>query len=574
MTKRINIRPRLFWLVISLFLSAAFAVFANGQDKTPVIIIPGITGSELINQKTGEVVWYRAPRPSGDGLRLPVSADLSKVRDNLVPRDILRSVKLGIFPRVDVYEGLIHALETKAGYHEESWDAPSASAGERSIFVFPYDWRLDNVANARLLVQKIIRLRAKLKLPKLKFNVIAHSMGGIIARYAAMYGDANLAAAGRKQQSTWAGAVYFDKLVLLGTPNEGSALTLGGMLNWVPITGINIDLPWIQKLSKFDLFTLPSAYQLLPAPGTFRVMNEDLEPMDIDVYDPAEWTKYGWNVIHEKGFDKQFNAQERTAAPVFFAKMLDRAKRLHEALAASGDKPSPVSINLVGADCKEALDTIVMIRDPKTERWKTLFKPGGYLKKNGLKVTSEELKSLMMGPGDGVVTRRSLEADAQGRIASGTFPMHQSSIKFICEEHNRLAANTEVQNHIMWLLNGIKSAEKPMIAGTLWRWVSQQGPGELLSVPENEAYSIQFAEGGEITAKVACNSGTGNYKIDGSAITISGLVTTKMQCQDASFAARFTNGLTVARAFRIEGNVMYLELPAGQGEMRFSKTDK
>ncbi len=41
-------------------------------------------------------------------------------------------------------------------------------------------------------VRRIERLKTKLQRPDLKFNVVAHSMGGLIARYAAMYGDADL----------------------------------------------------------------------------------------------------------------------------------------------------------------------------------------------------------------------------------------------------------------------------------------------------------------------------------------------------------------------------------------------
>ncbi|MBK7933526.1 MAG: hypothetical protein IPK01_08495 [Acidobacteria bacterium] len=54
------------------------------------------------------------------------------------------------------------------GYHEEFWDTPTAKGGEKSIYVFPYDWRLDNVENARLLIRKIVDLKAKIKQPELE----------------------------------------------------------------------------------------------------------------------------------------------------------------------------------------------------------------------------------------------------------------------------------------------------------------------------------------------------------------------------------------------------------------------
>lgn len=425
---------------------------AAAQEKRPVIIIPGLTGSELINSKTNEVVWFKAPRSKDDDLRLPVTSN-GKSRDLLIPGDILRSVKIGIWPRIDVYGGLIEALEKKAGYHEENWNTPTKDGAEAAIYVFAYDWRLDNVENARILVRKIAQLRLKLKKPELKFDVIAHSMGGIITRYAAMYGDADLPSGSRKAVPTWAGAKFFNKIVLLGTPSEGSVLALNALVNGFAVGGININLPFVQNLSRFDLFTIPSAYQLLPAPGTLRVTDENFEPIDIDLYDSKVWTKYGWNAIDDRVFPKQFKLAERRAAPAYFAAMLERARRLHQALSAgSNGTKSPVSFNIVGSDCRDSLDSVVMYRDAKTGKWKTLFKASGFSKKNGDKVLDDELKKMMFGPGDSVVTRRSLETDTQSRFAGIVSLLMPVTTKFVCEEHNKLAANVEIQDYLIGLL--------------------------------------------------------------------------------------------------------------------------
>src|SRR5262249_38212749 len=161
------------------------------QGKPPVIIIPGLTGSELVNSKTGEKVWFKLRKPKDDDLRLPISPNLAANHDGLVAGDILRSVRIGL-KKTDAYGDLIEALEAKGGYREATWTNPPAKGYEDTLYVFPYDWRLDNVANARLLIRRIDELKRKLKRPNLQFDVIAHSMGGIIARYAAMYGNADL----------------------------------------------------------------------------------------------------------------------------------------------------------------------------------------------------------------------------------------------------------------------------------------------------------------------------------------------------------------------------------------------
>ncbi len=575
MIKPRNINRLILRVAVSIFLTAGLVAFTFAQDKTPIIIIPGLTGSELVNSKTGEVVWFKAPRSKDDDLRLPVSANIAKNRDNLVAGDILRSLKVGIFPRIDVYDGLIQALKTKGGYHEEFWNTPSPKGFESSIYVYPYDWRLDNVENARLLIRKIEQLKIKLKQPNLKFNVIAHSMGGIIARYAAMYGDADLPTGSRKPQPTWAGAKYFGKIALLGVPNEGSALSLNSLLNGFAIGGININLPFVQNLTKFDLFSIPSAYQLLPAPGTLRAMDENFEPLNIDIYDPREWSKYDWNAIDAKGFAKQFSPAERRAAPAFLAAMLNRARRLHEALAAAGRSQPPVSIDVVGADCRDSLDSIVLYRETKTGKWKTLFKAAAFTKASGGKVTSDELKKVMLVPGDGVVTKRSLETETQSRLAGIGSVLRPLSSKFICEEHNKLPANAEIQDYVIGLLGGVVQAEKTTsIEGALWQWESEQTPKEKVTVPSGEKYSIEFGAGGKFAAQVDCNRGSGTYKVEGNSITISPLATTKMQCQLGTLAAQFGKSLSGAKTFRIEGNALFIDLLAGAGTMKFTKTEK
>jgi len=449
--------------IFGVMLSVAFFVSTQAQtptpvpsqfqSKTPIIIIPGLTGSELVNQKTGEVVWFKAPRSKDDDIRLPISANLSRNRDNLVAGDILRSIKpVGILPRIDIYGGLVDAFKNALGYHEEFWDTPTAKGDEKAIYVFPYDWRLDNVENARLLIRKIVALKAKLKRPDLKFNVIGHSMGGIIARYAAMYGDADLPFGGRKAVPTWAGAKHFNHVVLMGTPSEGSALSLSSMINGTAIGGLNINLPFVQNISKFDVFTIPSSYELLPAPGTFQAVDEDLEPLNIDLYDPKVWTKYGWNAIDDKGFPAQFSIAERKSATAFFAAMLARAKHLHEALSATSSGGT-MKFDILGADCTPTLDTVLIYRDPRTNKWKTLFKPTGFAKNGGEKVTAEELKSIMLSPGDGVVTLRSLETYTQSKMAKVPSLLRPDAKKLICEEHNKLGANADVQNYLMSLFN-------------------------------------------------------------------------------------------------------------------------
>ncbi len=440
-----------FAVFFSLSICAQVTNPAVPKGKNPIIIIPGLTGSELVNNKTGEVAWFKSRKAKDDDLRLPISPNLARNRDSLVPRDIIRSVKfLKILPETEIYERLINALEKRGGYTEGKWDNPTIKGYEDSFYIFAYDWRRDNVENARLLVRKIENLKRLLKRPDLKFNVIAHSNGGLLARYAAMYGNTDLPVG--KPKPTWVGAKNFDKVFLLGTPNEGSIEALDIFLNGFGlIKGIN--LPFVRDISRFDIFTLPSVYQVLPHQGTLTAYDENLKPLQIDIYDEKTWESYDWSIWKDDAFSKEFNATEQANARPFFRAMLSRAKRFHEALDANTSEKTSVSMYLIGSECKETPNAMVIYRDTKKNRWKTIFKADSFVRADAVKVSSEELKKVIYAMGDGVVTKRSLGAETL-KLAGNNTVLPITSEIFLCEGHSKLVTSLEVQDKLFALLLG------------------------------------------------------------------------------------------------------------------------
>ncbi|MDQ3800813.1 MAG: hypothetical protein M3384_15300 [Acidobacteriota bacterium] len=422
---------------------AATAAVKTG--KSPVIIIPGLIGSELVNKETGEGVWFHLQRAKKDDLRLPITPNIARNRDSLVPGDILRNVKLVKFlPETQIYERLIEALKAD-GYTEAKWDAPAASD---VFYVFPYDWRRDNVETARILTQKIQSLKTRLRKPDLKFNVIAHSMGGLIARYAAMYGNADLPAGRRKPVPNWSGARHFNKIFLIGTPNEGSLPSLNSLINGFSFLGGGLNLPFVQNLTRFDIFTIPTVYQLLPQAGTLRAFDENLKPLEIDIYNPETWEKYGWAAYSDEDFPKKFSREEQRNAKAYLRAVLDRARRFQEALRANSLTKSPVPVYFLGAECKPTLDGMVIYYDAKKKAWRTLFKPDSFERADGTKVTEKELEPLLFSPGDGTVTKRSFLTAAIRNISNN----EQTSFP-VCEEHQNLTGNPEIQKTLFAVLD-------------------------------------------------------------------------------------------------------------------------
>ncbi|HMQ03844.1 MAG TPA: hypothetical protein PKD26_08000 [Pyrinomonadaceae bacterium] len=438
--------------VILLLIFLPFAVDAAKQTgKAPVIIIPGLTGSDLYDTRTGERVWFKLIGLKGEDIRLPITSTLTRNTDHLETRDILREVSVvKVLPEIEIYERLIHALATRGGYKEGRWDEPEKDGWQDTFYVFPYDWRRDNVENARALVRKIESLKQKLGRPNLKFNVLSHSMGGLIARYAAMYGNSDIPAS--VSRVPWAGARHFDKIFLLGTPNGGSVSALNALLNGSSLLGGGLRLPFIRGISKFDIFTMPSIYQLLPHENTAFVYDERLQPMKIDIYDPKTWENYGWSVWSDDAYKKRFKAEEIPRLRGYFAVVLNRAKRFHSALNAGAGQPVPVNFILVGGDCKETLSGVVLRRDSRRNRWITSFKPESFTNSDRERITPEMLKPILFTMGDNVVPKSSLSAIQNGASRTETQPPPANEI-FQCEGHTKLVTSPEVQDKLLEILN-------------------------------------------------------------------------------------------------------------------------
>src|SRR3954462_7845265 len=218
-------------------LARIFEAARERRGKRPLIGIPGILGSRIVNRRTGEVVWPSAFRSDVDGLSLPTTPDLVANRDELVAARIVETAKLAkLAPEVYVYHYRLRALTDYGGYREGDWDNPPEGGDQDTFYVFPYDWRRDNVESARLLVRRVEALKLKLGRPDLRFNIVAHSMGGLVARYAAMYGDRDLAPEGTAPQPVWAGASFVDKICMFGTPNEGSREAFAVLLEGYSVT--------------------------------------------------------------------------------------------------------------------------------------------------------------------------------------------------------------------------------------------------------------------------------------------------------------------------------------------------
>jgi pimeloyl-ACP methyl ester carboxylesterase len=236
-------------------------VGVRAQPRRPmrdiVVILPGIMGSVL--QKDGRDVWALSGGALLNGLKTlggsvagltltGDSAEAETLDDGIVATRLFADVHLiPGFWKIDGYTMLAKAITEEF----------RARAGE-NYFEFPYDWRRDNRAAARRLARLsagwLESWRRTSGNPDAKLILIAHSMGGLVARYFL------------EVLEGWRDTRM---LVTFGTPYRGSLKALDAISNGLKKTigaWTAIDMSGLVR-------SLTSAYQLLPiypcyTPGT------------------------------------------------------------------------------------------------------------------------------------------------------------------------------------------------------------------------------------------------------------------------------------------------------------------
>ncbi|MGN6773701.1 lipase/acyltransferase domain-containing protein [Rhizobium sp.] len=232
-----------------------------------VIFIPGILGSVLV--KDGKTVWdlsviglYRGTRLTELQLDAPGSLD-DDIGDGIAAISVVGNV------------GGIPGLWKLGGYSRLR-DKLIADLGlllDRNFREFPYDWRRDNrVASSRLSLKSrewLTHWRDVSGNPKAKIWIVAHSMGGLVARHFI---------------ECLEGWKIVRSLTTIGTPHRGSGKALD-FLNAVSAPGLaDRLLPGFDIARNFD-----SVYQLLPtypfivdSSGNYRTYEVSIPGVDQD----------------------------------------------------------------------------------------------------------------------------------------------------------------------------------------------------------------------------------------------------------------------------------------------------
>ncbi len=205
--------------------------------KTPVLIVPGVLGTDIY--KGSDLLWANLKMMDGfDGFMDPLgfNSDLTPIDNSLSSGGVIRA-KTILGQGIHYIDGLINNLVAQ-GYTEGV-----------DLFTFPYDWRFgvsdNNVDALQGQINYILNLTGAEKV-----DVVAHSTGGLLVKKYIMEHPADH---------------HIGKAVFVGVPNLGAPLALK-----VLTVGDSLGVPGFDPREFKQIgHNMPVVYDLSPSQGYY-----------------------------------------------------------------------------------------------------------------------------------------------------------------------------------------------------------------------------------------------------------------------------------------------------------------
>lgn len=428
----------------------------DDQQRNPIIVIPGILGSKLVDETGRKVVWGEfggsgIDPATADGARLlalPIDAGkpLESLSDDVQVAGPLEALNVRVFGvpfQVAAYRDILTALGY-GGYRDSTTSVGDLNRGNLydNCFQFAYDWRRDNVETAAQLHEFILekkayveqqrRIRYGNRAQPVRFDIVAHSMGSVMARYYLLYGNTPLPDEG-VPEVTWAGTKYVDRLVMVAPPNAGSLQAVEYLTQGVQFSR------FFSRYEPVLLGTMPSIYQLLPR-TRHRPVVAGPQKVAVDILDPKTWVAAHWGFFNPNQAEvlKHLlpdvpDAQDRLdIAYEHLSKCLDRAERFHAAIDVKASPPEGTTIHLIASD---ALPTVFQYA----------------VDSHGALTPTARVA------GDGIVTRHSALMDE--RLADRSnwtrrlqSPVKWESVTFLFTDHLGMTKDPAFTDNVLYLL--------------------------------------------------------------------------------------------------------------------------
>ena len=109
------------------------------------------------------------------------------------------------------------------------------------------------------------------------------------------------------------------------------------------------------------------------------------------------------------------------------------------------------------------------------------------------------------------------------------------------------------------------------LEGTAWQLVKFQGGDDRTLTPDDRAkYTIQFAAGGRVAARIDCNRGRATWAVGGpSQLTLGPLALTRAKCPEGSLHDQIVKQWANIRSYVIKDGHLFLSLMADGGTYEF-----
>lgn len=424
-------------------LARIYRPIAAKPKTTPLIFIPGILGSRLVETETGRQVWpgsfvSLALGRGLESLALPVGSSASTTTSReLRPDGLFLSVAGESF-----YRDMLHTLEEMGGY---DCVEPDRIRRDTSCVLFAWDWRRDLVEAAGELDLLVEELREQRGDPELRVDLVAHSAGGLLARYFLRFGGDDVLSRD-VVEIDHRGGYKVRKAIPVGTPNYGSISALQQSITGLPIG--------LGRIPPEALATMPIQAQLLPHPDRTWMIDLHGERVDLRVFDLETWQSNQWSIFDprvrsriESRLDPAVDAEAHLKAlERNFERSLRRGARFHRALSLPR-LDGPHKLIVFGGDCH--LTPARCLLEQVEGRSLVHLHPSQIVNP----IEGVDYESLMLEPGDGTVTKASLLARDSLDPTSGKHGDFRIDYEFfICEKHSRLAEDMTFRDNLLNIL--------------------------------------------------------------------------------------------------------------------------
>jgi pimeloyl-ACP methyl ester carboxylesterase len=249
--------------------------------KTPVILIPGVLGSQLAPRGEPRLVWGDVP-----SFYSPPARGAALKEGDVDPRAVIEGIPIlpGLW-EIPVYRDLTRFLELHCGYERD-----------RTLFLHAYDFRPTIDAMAADLTARIEHVTSATGARDV--ILLGHSHGGFLGSWVSRRSPARIRA-----------------VIALATAFRGALDNLRLMIDGYQPAPLGFSFD-----PSFHVMAA-SAVETIPPPGSQCFADGEGRPVDLDLYDADAWARHELGVFAPRV--RQTHLAER------LAEGLARARRVH-----------------------------------------------------------------------------------------------------------------------------------------------------------------------------------------------------------------------------------------------------